>query len=82
VNLESIILPDSEILADTPVFVGAQVPGQSIFDPLEDEELIDNVVEGFPGVKRDPAIAVFRGLGAESRAHAEGISCNFRFGRV
>jgi len=82
VDLESVIRPDPEILADTPVCIGRQAPGQSIFDTLEDEELIDNVVEGFPGVKRDPAIAVFRGLGAESRAHAEGISCNFRFGRV
>ena len=49
---------DPKILGGELVFVGTRVPIQSLFDPLEAGESIDEFLEGFPSVKRQQVIAL------------------------
>lgn len=46
-----------EILGGTPVFTGTRVPVQTLLDYLEGGETLDEFLEGFPGVRREQAIA-------------------------
>ena len=55
--LSDIVRSDPEILGETPVFVGARVPVQSLFDYLEGGETPDDFLRQFPSVRREQAIA-------------------------
>ncbi len=45
------------ILGGTPVFRGTRVPIQALFDYLEGGETLEDFLEGFPTVSREPAVA-------------------------
>jgi len=49
---------DPEKLSGTPVFAGTRVPIQNLFDYLEGGDTLENILEGFPPVTREQAIAV------------------------
>ena len=53
----TIIVRDPEILGGTPVFGGTRVPLQALFDSLQGSETLEEFLEGFPGVKREMAVA-------------------------
>src|SRR5881409_3773963 len=55
-RLSDIVHSDPDILGGTPVFVGARVPIQSLFDYLEGGETLDEFLRQFPSVKRDQAV--------------------------
>ena len=57
-ELKGIIHSDPEILGGTPVFVGTRVPLQNLIDSLEGGESVEDLLEAFPTVKREQAIAV------------------------
>jgi len=57
-DLKGVVHSDPEIMGGTPVFVGTRVPLQNLIDCLEGGESIDDFLDGFPGVKREQAIAV------------------------
>ena len=49
---------DPDILGGTPVFAGTRVPVDVLFDHLRAGDPLDEFLEGFPGVRREQAIAV------------------------
>jgi len=51
-----IVHSDPNILGGIPVFVGARVPIESLFDYLEGGETLDEFLRQFPSVKRDQAV--------------------------
>ena len=53
-----IVHSDLNILGGIPVFVGARVPIESLFDYLEGGETLDEFLRQFPSVERAQAIAV------------------------
>jgi uncharacterized protein (DUF433 family) len=50
------IFRDPEIMHGVPVFRGARVPVQTLFDYLEGGETIEEFLQGFPAVSRDLAL--------------------------
>ena len=55
--IESVVHSDPEILGGTPVFIGTRVPFQALFDYLEAGDTLDRVLDHFPSVRREQAIA-------------------------
>jgi uncharacterized protein (DUF433 family) len=53
-----LIAVDSEIHSGTPVFAGARVPIQILFDHLEAGDPLEVFLQDFPSVSRELAIAV------------------------
>ena len=51
---ERIVTVDAEVMGGTPVFAGTRVPVQTLLDYLEGGETIDDFLEGFPSVSREP----------------------------
>lgn len=56
-NKTRVVRSDPEILSGTPVFVGTQVPVQSLFDYIEGGDTLDEFLRQFPSVRRQQAIA-------------------------
>jgi uncharacterized protein (DUF433 family) len=52
-----VIVKDQDILGGTPVFRGARVPLQVLFDYLEGGEALEDFLERFPTVSRESAVA-------------------------
>ena len=57
-DLQTVVHTDPEILAGTPVFYGARVPVQSLFDYLEGGETVDEFLDQFPSVSKKQVLAV------------------------
>ena len=55
---KNLIEVDPEKLGGTPVFYGARVPIQNLFDSLETGETLDQFLDQFPTVTREQALAV------------------------
>jgi uncharacterized protein (DUF433 family) len=51
-----VVRSDPDILSGTPVFVGARVPVQSLFDYLEAGDTLDEFLRQFPSVSREQAV--------------------------
>ncbi|MBK1630195.1 hypothetical protein CKO31_05440 [Thiohalocapsa halophila] len=51
------IVRDHDILTGTPVFAGTRVPVATFIDYIAAGDSIDELLEGFPGVRRDQVIA-------------------------
>jgi uncharacterized protein (DUF433 family) len=45
-------------LSGAPVFAGTRVPVQTLIDYLEAGDTLDNFLEDFPSVSREPAVAI------------------------
>ena len=60
-NMRSrIISSDPEVLGGTPVFVGTRVPLSALFENLADGLMLDEVLDAFPTVSREAALAALR----------------------
>jgi uncharacterized protein (DUF433 family) len=57
-DIREIITADKEILGGQPVFAGARVPVESLFDHLEAGISLDEFLDDFPTVAREQAIAL------------------------
>lgn len=53
-----IVTSDPEVLGGTPVFAGTRVPVAVLFENLADGMTLDEVLDAFPTVTRDAALAV------------------------
>jgi uncharacterized protein (DUF433 family) len=53
-----LILVSSDFLSGAPVFNGARVPIQALFDYIEGGDPLDEFLEDFPDVSREHAVAV------------------------
>ena len=64
---------DPEIMSGTPVFAGTRVPVQNLFDYIEGGEDLTEVLDDFPSVSKDAAVAVLemakRSLTSEKVLH-------------
>jgi uncharacterized protein (DUF433 family) len=52
-----VITKNRDIVGGTPVFRGTRVPIQTLFDYLEGGEALEDILEGFPTVSRESAVA-------------------------
>ncbi|MGZ5433818.1 MAG: DUF433 domain-containing protein [Thermoanaerobaculia bacterium] len=52
-----VIQTDPEILAGEPVFAGTRVPLRNLFDYLEAGDSLEILLDAFPDVTRDQAVA-------------------------
>ena len=57
-DLKAIVHSDPNIMGGTPVFVGTRVPLPNLSDSLEGGASIEDLLDGFPSVKRGQVIAV------------------------
>ena len=55
---QKLIESDPEKLGGTPVFFGTRVPIQNLFDCIEGGETLDQILDQFPTVTREQAVAV------------------------
>ena len=55
---EQVITQDPDIHGGLPVFTGTRVPVKSLIDHLKAGESLDYLLEGFPSVSREQAIAL------------------------
>lgn len=46
-----------EIMGGTPVFVGTRIPAKTLIDHLSAGDTLDDLLDGFPGVSRERAVA-------------------------
>jgi len=56
-HMSSAVLKDPNILGGEPVFRGTRVPFQILIDYLEGGDTLDQFLEQYPSVSREPAIA-------------------------
>lgn len=56
----SLITTSVELLGDTAVFTGTRVPVQTLIEYLEDDETIDDFLEGFPTATREQVLTCLR----------------------
>lgn len=52
-----IVSSDPEVLGGTPVFVGTRVPVAVLFENLADGMTLDEILDAFPTLSRDAALA-------------------------
>ena len=53
----SVVHSDPDILGGVPVFVGTRVPIKTLLDYLESGDSLNEFLDHFPSVGREPAIA-------------------------
>jgi uncharacterized protein (DUF433 family) len=53
-----VISIDSEIMSGTPCFRGTRVPIAVLFENLADGQSLDEILESWPTLKREDALAV------------------------
>ena len=56
--MHSPIQTDAEIMGGRPCFAGTRVPVRTLFDYLAGGESLDQMLEQFPSVRREDAVAV------------------------
>lgn len=56
----SIVTIDLEILGGTPVFTGTRLPVSVIFENLIDGLTLDEIIDSYPSLIREQAIAALR----------------------
>ena len=56
-NSKFIVTVDPQILGGTPVFTGTRVPVKNLFDYLEAGDSLEVLLDAFPSVTREQAVA-------------------------
>lgn len=59
-NLNNIIISDSEILSGTPVFKGTRVPVKNLFDYLEAGDSVETFLADFDYIPKESVLAVLK----------------------
>jgi uncharacterized protein (DUF433 family) len=59
--MSKVVSQDPEVLGGEPVFVETRVPVKGLFDHLEAGDSIEELLQGFPSVKREQVIALLEG---------------------
>ena len=67
--MADLINRSENILGGTPVFAGARVPVQTLFDYLEEGDSLDEFLDDFPAVSREHAIKVLERMKESFLAH-------------
>ena len=68
----TVVHSDPEIMSGTPVFVGTRVPIRNLIDYLAGGDSLEIILDLFPSVSREQAIAALEivGQALEDAAHA------------
>ena len=66
----TVVHSDSEILGNTPVFLGTRVPVKNLYDYLEAGDPLDDFLNDFPSVTREQAVAALELAREMTEAHA------------
>ncbi len=64
-NRESVITVDPEVMGGRPVFRGTRIPVDVLFDNLADGMSLDEILDAYPGLRREDAVAAIE-LACES----------------
>jgi uncharacterized protein (DUF433 family) len=56
--LFGVVWVNRERMSGTPCFAGTRVPVQSLFDHLEAGDTLETILDDFPGVTREQAVAL------------------------
>ena len=56
---------NSEVMGGALVFKGTRVPVQNLFDYIEGDEPLDEFLDDFPSVTRDPVIQLLEEIKAQ-----------------
>jgi uncharacterized protein (DUF433 family) len=65
-----VIHRDPEIQGGVPVFVGARVPLKNLFDSLEAGDSLDQLLDDYPSVSREQALAALELAREAASEHA------------
>jgi len=57
-SIEDLITIDPEILGGTPVFKGTRVPVKTLFEYLENDYSLEEILECFPSLNRESVCKV------------------------
>ena len=57
-SIDDLITIDPEILGGTPVFKGTRVPVKTLFEYLEDDYSLEEILECFPSLTRESVCKV------------------------
>lgn len=55
--MDSVIIKNPAVLSGEPVFRGTRVPFKALTDYLEGRDSLDELLEQYPSVSRDAAVA-------------------------
>ena len=69
-NIQQWVIQDPEILGGTPVFAGTRVPVTVLFENLEDGVPLDEILENFPTLPKEAALALLEAVKQEVLASA------------
>jgi uncharacterized protein (DUF433 family) len=64
-NQPSVVHSDPDIVGGTPVFVGTRVPVQALIDYFEGGHSLEELLDDFPSVSREIAVAALE----QAKAH-------------
>lgn len=64
-NIQQWVVQDPEILGGTPVFAGTRVPVTVLFENLEDGIPLDEILENFPTLPKEAALALLEAVKQE-----------------
>lgn len=67
---KSLITADPDIHSGTPVFAGTRVPVKILFEYLEAGDTLEVLLDDFPSVNRELAVAVLEQAKAAVTSHA------------
>lgn len=59
-SFDALVTVDPEVLGGTPVFSGTRIPVAILFENLADGLALDEVIDSYPGIRKDVAIEVLR----------------------
>lgn len=67
---QPLITRSEKIMSGAVVFAGTRVPVQALIDYLEEGSRLDDFIEDFPTVSREPAVAVLELMKKSVLSHA------------
>jgi uncharacterized protein (DUF433 family) len=70
-SLRSVISIDPNVMGGRPVFRGTRIPVDVLFDNLADGMSLDEILDAYPGLRREDAIAALEAACASIKAPAE-----------
>lgn len=62
--MKKIVSTNPDVLGGTPVFVGTRVPVAVLFENLADGMTLDEILDAYPTLKREVALAALQGAEA------------------
>ena len=75
---EELIDRNTDVLGGTPVFAGTRVPVRILMEHLEAGDSLDDLLDDYPTVKREQAVALLERLKAQAKANERSLEGEVR----